>query len=203
MQFGLLTSLYSKNLNGTLRDSGGEGKLVSNSNLHYGFNFGYSLTGSLRFLFEYQSREIDFDNTEKIIAGDKSFEVSSLKAGLRLIAHPRVAFRLMMSSEKDIAFDINDSNQAMVYAETMTYFSVFYDQIILLSPDMFSGFRLGYDIPISSDTIQDRSGNSVGIFGVIGSLEVNYTVKKITKSNSDLDFDESDSALNFIYSFVF
>ena len=203
MALGLTSSLYSKKLNGTLDVIGSEGKLVSNSNLHLGLNFAYSLTSSFRLLFNYESREINFDNTEAIIAGEETFKVDSTRLGVRWITHPRVALRFLMTAEKDLAFNINASNQAEIYSESITYFTVYYDQIVFLAESMYSGFRLGYDISASGNTIEGRSANIFELFAVVGGLEVNYLMKKITKSNSDLTFDETDSALNFLYTLRF
>jgi hypothetical protein len=201
---GLGGSLSSKKLNGTLDAVGSEGKLISNSNLHLGLNFAYSLTNSFRLLFAYESRQVDFDNTEVIIAGEESFKVDSTKLGVRWITHPRVALRFLITSEKDLAFNINETtNMAEIYSENLTYFSVYYDQVVFLASTMYSGFRLGYDVSSSGSTIEGRSANIFEIFGIIGALEVNYQIKNITKSNSDLTFAETDSALNALYTLRF
>lgn len=200
---GIFASIYSKKLTGTLDSTGTEGKLVSSSDLHYGLDLEYAFSPAFRFIFNYQTGNVDFDNTDNIITGEESFDINSTKLGFRWIIHPRVAFRSLLNLDKELAFDVNGSNQAEVYSESVNYLSVFYDQIVFLGTAFYSGFRLGYDIPASGDTIEDRTGNFFSVFAVIGNLEISYNYKKVTKSNNDLTFEEIDSALNFSYGLRF
>lgn len=199
LSIGLGVSVNSKKLDGTLKATNIEGKLVSSSNFHAGINIAYNLTNSTHLLLDYYGRVIDFDNTNKIIEGDKKFSDASLSVGARWILMKSVAFRLMYTSEKDLAFTVDANNKAVLYSESLGYISVFYDQIIFLTSVIYLGFRAGYDVPSSGDTIIDRSGTRFSLFAKMGGFEINYEKKSITKSTEGLDFIETDSAVNILY----
>jgi hypothetical protein len=199
---GLHTSIYSTTLTGS-DNSDTDGKLVSNSNLFYGLNLAYGITKRLHFLLDYTTGTISYDNTKSILNGDSNFQVSKLATGVKFIAFPRVAFRAYFNSDDDLAFKVDETNQASVYSENLNYLSVFYDQIVFMGGAMYSGFKLGYDISTSGTDTTDRTGSTIGLFGVIHGLSVDYEIRSITKSNSSLDFEENDTALKLQYLFSF
>ena len=199
---GLQTTIYSTKLTGS-DNLDLEGNLISNSNFFSSLDLAFGITKRLHFLVDYTAGAISFDNTKDVIAGDSEFQVSRVAAGVKFIAFSRVAFRAYFNTYDDLAFEVNESNQAIVYSEKLNYLSLFYDQIVFMGGAMYSGFKLGYDIPTSGTETTDRTGNTVGLFAVIHGFTIDYEVKSITKSNSSLDFEENINVLKLKYLFSF
>ncbi len=204
-QFGLNLGgqIFSKSLNGTLTGTDTEGKLVSNGNFHYGIKTGFSMTNSIALLIEYNSREVDFDNSNNIISGEEVFKVDSTSVGLRFILMPRVAIRTMYTMEKDLGFELDGNNKAVIYTEDIGYLTIYYDQIVFLSAGMYSGFKLGYDLPASGANNLDRTGTRINLFANIHNFETSYELRSFTKNNSTLDFVEKDAVLTISYRLTF
>ena len=184
-------------------DTGEEGKLVSNTNFHYGVHFAYLAGKGFQFLLDYSNKSYSFDNTQEIITGEESFSLTKTSIGMRWIAHPRVALRLHLNFDEDIVFTVDENNQALIEPEKIMYPSIFYDQILFLGGTMYSGFKLGYELGGAGETIKNRTALQYGVFAVLNAFEINYMVKNITKENDTLEFTETESALNFIYLFRF
>ncbi len=196
---GANAGIFSKTLIGTDKVTGMDGKLVSNGNLQYGVDLSFSMTNSMQLLLAYTSRSVDFDNSNNIIAGDEKFDMSNTSLGFRWIALRSVAFRLLYTMDKDLGFNLNGSNQAVLYAENIGYVSLFWDQIVFLYNSFYAGFKLGYDVNASAETNEGRQGGRAQLFTVIDGLEISYEIKDITKNNASFDFTQKDNILSLGY----
>ena len=202
-RFGFSGSILSDKITGIDNDTGEEGKLVSNTNFHYGIHFAYLMGSGFQILLDYQNKSYDFDNTQEIITGEESFSLTKTSIGMRWIAHPRIALRLHLNFDEDIVFTVDENNQALIEPEKIIYPSIFYDQILFLGGSMYSGFKVGYELGGTGETIKNRTALQYGLFAVLNAFEINYMIKNITKENDTLEFTETESALNFIYLFRF
>ena len=126
--FSLKSSLYSKVLTGVDTDTQTEGEIVSNSNLNFGFQTEYSMSNSLRFLFDYTSRSVSFDNTDNVINGNTDFDTSSMRFGIKWIAFARTAFRFLYTIEQDVGFEVVNF-KAEIFTENSSYLTLYYDQM--------------------------------------------------------------------------
>lgn len=180
-----------------------EGKLVSNTNFHYGIHFAYLMGKGLQFQLNYLNKNYSFDNTQEIIEGEETFTLTNTQLGIRWIALSRVAFRLLINVTEDLAFTVNQTNQAVLTQESLVYPTIFYDQIVFLGGTMYSGFKVGADVGGSGETIENRQAIHYGVFAVLNAFEVDYTISNITKETEALDFTETESSLQFKYLFRF
>lgn len=203
VRIGASASLFSDKLVGVSKTTSEEDKLVSNTNFHYGLNFRYALSQSFHMVLNYTNKSIDFDNTQEIIAGEEAFVLTQVEAGVRWIIHPRVAFRILFNADEELAFTVNEDNQAEVFSENLNYLSVYYDQVVFLGGSMFSGFKVGYDLPASGDQITNRTAVKYGVFAVLNSFEIHYEIRNKTKETDTLEFTDDESVLNFTYTFRF
>ncbi len=202
-RFGFSGALLSKEMTGVDKVTEEEGKLVSNTNFHYGVHFAYMMGNSLQFQMNHLNKNYSFDNTQEIIAGEEAFSITNTQLGFRWIALSRVAFRLLINFAEDLVFTVDSNNQAVLEQESLIYPSVFYDQIVFLGGTMYSGFKVGADIGGSGDTIENRQAVHYGVFAVLNAFEINYIVSNITKETESLDFTETESSLQFKYLFRF
>ena len=202
-RFGFSGALISKEMVGVDKVTEEEGKLVSNTNFHYGIHFAYLMGKGFQLLLNQQNKAYSFDNTQEIIAGEDTFVLTNTQFGFRWIALSRVAFRVLLNSGEDLVFTVDENNQAVLEKESLFYPTIFYDQIVFLGGTMYSGFKVGADFGGAGDTIENRQAVHYGVFAVLNSFEIDYTISNITKETETLDFTETESSLQFKYLFRF
>ena len=198
-------SLYSTTLIGTDDVLNADGKLVSNSNLLTGLKMSYSLSQAFNLVFDYSTGAVGYDNTQEVISGDDSYTKSKISLGTRWILHPRVVFKFLFNIDEEIGFSIDtaNDNKALLVAEPINYFSIYYDQIVFMGGGMYSGFFIGYSPNSSSDTYFARTSTEYGLFFVLQGFRASYKIENKTKESDDLKFTEDDSALELSYTFRF
>jgi hypothetical protein len=207
LRLSLISSFYSTNLVGEDDASGKSGKLVSQSNLHYGFKLSYAISQSFRLQFAYKLSSYDFDNTDDLITGDTKVNASSTEVGFKWIMFATTAFRLSIVSEDVVAFELNNSNKAKLFKSKINAFHLNYDQILYLGSSVFAGIKLGYEMGLSGDEVTNKQGSNYGAFVILntgmGSFEGFYQLKSTTKETDSLDFTDEDSIFNIIYTVSF
>lgn len=207
LRLSLVSSFYSTNLVGEDNTSGTSGKLVSQSNLHYGLKLSYAVSQSFRLEFAHKLSSYDFDNTDDLIIGDTKVDASSTEIGIKWIMFAMTAFRFSIMSEDVVAFELDNSNKAKLFKSKINAFHLHYDQILYLGSSVFAGIKLGYEMGLSGDEISNKQGSSYGAFVILntgmGSFEGFYELKNTTKETDSLDFSDEDSIFNIIYTVSF
>ncbi len=139
---------------------------------------------------------VEFDNSNSVISGENSADITRTSVGARIIIHPRIAFRTYYNIQQDVGFTVNAANEAEIFEETVNYVSLWYDQIVFLGSSYIAGFRLGYEVPASGDQLSDRSATTGVAFFNYGMLLLDYSVTNIKKFSDDLTYEETDSRFN-------
>lgn len=202
LRFGLGASFYSTSIAGVNELNSIDQKIKSHSSLGTEINLSFSLSKRLQLLIDYADGEVEFDDSEINFSGEPKFSYTNGSVGFRYIFHPRVAFRFYMNSIEDVAFNFED-NEIDLYKERINFLSVYYDQIVFMGRGMYSGFKLGYDVSADGVNTIGRNGHHIMPFMVIYGFTVEYKISEYTKSNEDLDFEQSDRLLTMKYMFSF
>ena len=202
-ELGVSAGVLSKTLTGVDDATDTEGKLIANSNLQYGVHTSIPFSAGLRFDLNYYNRKIVFDNTKDVIEGEDTYQADMTNFGIRWIIHPRIGLRFLYNLSKEISFEVNPTDQAVVDVEQVNYVSVHYDQIVFLGGSSYSGFRLGYETNADGENIEDRQGTLASVFAVIGGLDLSYNIAQIKKFRGDLSLEENDSFVSAKYTAKF
>lgn len=152
-RISLAGAVASKKLTGTDPISGDEGVLISNGNFNTGFNLSYSFDPHWHVLLGMENRSYDFDNSDNIISGPTKLDLSATQYGIRWIMFAKTAFRFLYTAQDEAAFIVTDSNQAELYKESISFFTIYWDQLIYSGENILIGFKVGYDVAADATEI--------------------------------------------------
>lgn len=184
-------------------DDGAEGRLVSKTTFNPKLKITYSLTPSFKLSASHTQLNYQFDNTQEIIADETVFSFGESELGLTWILFSVSAFRFTYTSGQEMGFILNESNQALIFQEEITYSSLFYDQILWLGEGYYFGFSVGLDLSTSSETLEDRSASLFKAFASWGSLSAFYQIKNTTKDGGPLSYEDKDTSFALTYALSF
>lgn len=183
--------------------TGSEGVLVSSSLFDPALHVSYSLTKTWKVLLEIYNRSLDFDNTGRVISGDRSFTAQTSQLGVQWIFLSTVAFRLLYTSDKEYGFALNNSNQAVIFEQAIGHITIYYDQILYLASDYYIALNLGYNLNSSSGDIEDRSGTRYGLTMNYDSMNFFYEARKTVKTALSWDYEDEDTFFGLSYMMTF
>lgn len=202
LKFDLIGQLHKNTL--TAKDSNGsEGKLISKSKFDMGIKIDYSLANAWKLYLTHQKYTYDFDNTDNVISGDRMFDHASTDFGVTWIVASSMAFRLAYTSKDELGFELNGSNQAVFISETLSFASLFWDQILWLGDGYYLGFTLGLDMNASGSTFTSRSATLISAYLNTDSFRFFYNLKTVTKETDDWKFEGQEPSYGLAYVLAF
>ena len=196
-------SFYSTKLVGEDESAGTDGKLISNLNTLSGLTMSYAFSQSFHLFLSYLTGSVQFDNTQDVINGDEGYTRTKMSAGIRYIAFSIVAFRFLYNIDKEIGFEIDSTNKAVLKDESINYLSAYYDQIVYMGGMINAGFYIGHELSSSSDSFSNKSASEYGLFTFIDNLKLSYYLRNVSKESDNLVFTQNDSIFELNYTFSF
>ena len=196
-------ALYHSSTLNAVHTNGSKGELVTKASFDPALSVGFQFAARWKIFASFKNITSNFDNTKDVIAEETNFSTNSQSLGLQWIFLKSVAFRLLYTSEEIFGFVVDTSDKAVLFKESISYPTFFYDQILYMNSSFYLGFQLGVDVPVSGQTLKNRSGTRLGVFYKTGGFGLSAELNGHKVEVDDWEYEAQARIYELSYSLSF